>query len=509
MERSPEILRVATYTRISTDEEHQPYSLEAQTERLGAYVKIQDGWELVRRFSDQMSGSTLERPGLQQALTEARMHRYDLLLVYRVDRLGRSVRGLAQILDELDHAGVTFRSATEPFDTGSPAGRMMIQMLGVFAEFERATLIDRVVAGMERKAARGGWCGGTIPFGYRVNRETGFLELEQSEAPVIPLIFDLYVNKRLGAKSIAVWLNERGHRTRAGRPWTFLSVFTVLRNKSYLGQIFFRGTHYPAPHVALVEPDVFSAAHNLLTLRGQDHSKRRTNPTDYLLGGLITCGRCGKRYSGTAAHGKRSRYRYYTCLSRQRSGAHGCDAERLPAEALDDAVLQALVETYSDSELIEEAVREARDRSEADRPQHAQQLEVVEGEIRKTEEATERYFLAFEAGSMPEAQCAPRLQALSEKMVELRCHKADLQQAMDREQLSQPTDDDLASIRAKVKEAIEAGSAQERKGLLQALVAEVRVQSRSEIYPVFRLPRGGVREVYGLVDPRGFEPLTS
>lgn len=167
----------------------------------------------------------------------------------------------------------------------------------------------------------------------------------------------------------------------------------------------------------------------------------------------------------------------------------------MPADALDDAVLQALVETYSDSELIDEAVREAQDRSEADRPQHAQQLEVVEGEFRKTEEATERYFRAFEAGSMPEAQCAPRLQALSEEIAELRCRKADLQQATDREPLPQPTADDLASIRDKVKEAIESDSAPERKGLLQALFAEVRVQNRSEIYPVFQLPRGGVREV--------------
>jgi hypothetical protein len=102
-----------------------------------------------------------------------------------------------------------------------------------------------------------------------------------------------------------------------------------------------------------------------------------------------------------------------------------------------------------------------------------------------------------------------RRRARPEKIAELRCRKADLQQAMDREQLAEPTADDLASIRDKVKEAIESGSAQERKGLLQALVAEVRVQRRSEIYPVFWLPRGGVREVYGLVDPRGFEPLTS
>src|ERR1700730_2352561 len=101
-----------------------------------------------------------------------RAGRFDLLLVYRADRFSRSVRGLAQLLDELERAGVAFRSATEPFDTTTPAGRMMVQMLGVFAEFERATIVDRVIAGMERKAARGGWNGGPIPFGYRINPET-------------------------------------------------------------------------------------------------------------------------------------------------------------------------------------------------------------------------------------------------------------------------------------------------------------------------------------------------
>ena len=111
-------MRVATYTRISTDEEHQPYSLEAQDTRLGAYITSQEGWELTRRYSDRMTGSTLERPELQRALADARLGRFDLMLVYRVDRLSRSVRGLAQILEELDHARVVFRSATEPFDSG-------------------------------------------------------------------------------------------------------------------------------------------------------------------------------------------------------------------------------------------------------------------------------------------------------------------------------------------------------------------------------------------------------
>jgi site-specific DNA recombinase len=134
----PSVVRVATYTRISTDEEHQPYSLEAQTTRLGAYAQSQDGWEISNRYTDQMTGSTLDRPGLQQALDDARAGRFDMLLVYRVDRFARSVRALALLLEELDRAHVHFRSATEPFDTGTAAGRMMVQMLGVFAEFERA-----------------------------------------------------------------------------------------------------------------------------------------------------------------------------------------------------------------------------------------------------------------------------------------------------------------------------------------------------------------------------------
>ena len=148
-------MRVATYTRISTDEEHQPYSLEAQETRLAAYIASQDGWELTRRYTDRMTGSTLERPELQRALADARVERFDLLLVYRVDRLSRSVRGLAQILEELDHSHVVFRSATEPFDTGTPAGRMMVQMLGVFAEFERSIIQERVRAGLRRAKAEG------------------------------------------------------------------------------------------------------------------------------------------------------------------------------------------------------------------------------------------------------------------------------------------------------------------------------------------------------------------
>src|SRR6266511_2844991 len=164
-------MKIATYTRISTDEDRQPFSLGAQAERLEAYARSQDGWRIERRFTDQASGATLDRPQLRRALAEAETGVYELLLVYRVDRLSRNVRQLAQIAEDLDRVDVALRSATEPFDTSSAAGKMMLQMLGVFAEFERTTIVERITAGMERAASQGRWVVGTTPFGYVRDRE--------------------------------------------------------------------------------------------------------------------------------------------------------------------------------------------------------------------------------------------------------------------------------------------------------------------------------------------------
>jgi site-specific DNA recombinase len=498
-------MRVATYTRISTDEEHQPYSLEAQETRLDAYIRSQEGWQLSRRYTDQMSGSTLDRPALARALADARLHRYDLLLVYRVDRLSRSVRGLAQLLEELDQVGVHFRSATEPFDTGTAAGRMMVQMLGVFAEFERATLVDRVIAGMERKAARGEWLGGHAPYGYRIDSETSLLMPCAPEAPVVPLIFDRYLKKRQGARAIAAWLNEHGYRSRPGRVWGHVGVLKVLRNAAYIGQINFRGVSHAAPHPPLVDPATFDATQRLLDLRGEGCTNRRSNTTDYLLSGLVTCARCGSRYVGTAAHGRTSRYRYYTCFSRNRYGRHGCQSDRLPADKLDKAVLDALLMTYADSELVDDAIAEARRAAEAEAPQVRSRLQGIAAEIRQAEEALERYYSAFESGSLSERRFAGRIDVLEERLAALRRRQSELADAASDDRPI-PSEEGLRDTQAAVREAIVRGTPGQRKALLQALVAEIRVESRDAIYPTFRLLAGTVRVMDQMVGGPGLEP---
>ncbi|MFI5287866.1 MAG: recombinase family protein [Candidatus Dormibacteria bacterium] len=508
--RSPFVssaVRVATYTRISTDEEHQPFSLEAQAQRLGSYIQSQDSWQLVHRFTDQMSGSTLDRPGLQQAFAYARAKRYDMLLVYRVDRLSRSVRGLAQILEDLDHAGVNFRSATEPFDTGTAAGRMMVQMLGVFAEFERATLIDRVIAGMERKAARGEWLGGQAPYGYRLNRDTGLLEPNETEAPVARLIFDLYTKKRLGARGVATFLSHHGYRSRPGQLWSHVSVLNVLRSPAYVGKIAFRDVQYDAPHAALVEADVFAKAQRLLRTRGEDASTRRSNTTDFLLSGLIVCAACGRRYIGTAAHGRNARYRYYTCFSRNRHGRQGCRSDVLRADLLDQAVLESLRATYADSEVVNAAIARWRARAAEQGPDSPSQLRRLEAEISGTESALQRYYSAFESGRLPETRFTGRVDALERRLTELRAKIEELRDTA--RNIDAPSKEAVRNAEDALHEAMLNGTPGQRKALLTELIVEVRVESRDSIVPTFRLPTAPVRVTEAMVGREGLEPLTS
>jgi site-specific DNA recombinase len=227
-------------------------------------------------------------------------------------------------------------------------GRLLLQMLAMFAQFERDTISDRVVAGMERKAARGHWMGGRRPFGYRVDKPNHRLITDKREAAVVKLIFDLYVKKRLGTRAVAAVLNERGHRTTVGGAWSGHQVNRTLSNRVYFGELTFRDTTVTGTHDAIIDQAVFDQAETILTARGEDHSHRASNASDYHLTGRLRCPSCGEAMIGTAATGRSRSYRYYTCFARGRYGNHTCTAPRLDAVAADAAVLAAMARFYRD-----------------------------------------------------------------------------------------------------------------------------------------------------------------
>jgi site-specific DNA recombinase len=173
---------------------------------------------------------------------------------------------------------------------------MMIQMLGVFAEFERATLIDRVVAGMERKAARGEWHGGRMPYGYE--GQTNDLRVVEEEAKVVRRIFELCADGSRGAKAIAMSLNAEGLRTRTGGPWGPETILDILRNPVYVGDVWFRGVTHPGNHAAIIDRKTFAKCAVLLEERGESQRLKATHSSGYDFAGFGRCNGCRKRMVG-------------------------------------------------------------------------------------------------------------------------------------------------------------------------------------------------------------------
>jgi site-specific DNA recombinase len=484
--------RIAIYIRRSTDEDHQPFSLEAQETKLRAFVASQPGdWQIVAVYSDDASGATTDRPELQKALRAARAGLFDTLLVYRVDRFSRSLRDLTTLLDDLDEAEVVFRSATEPFDTSTPVGRMLVQMLGVFAEFERETIIDRVINGMERKAAKGLWTGGARPFGYRIDRDADRLVPDPVESGTVKRIFDLYTRDRRGTKAIAGILNEEGLRTRAGKPWSPHTVEIIVTNRIYLGEKNFRDIAVPDAHPAIIGNEQFELAQRILGKRSTQIGQRAANPSEYMLTGLIRCPQCGRGYVGTAAHGRTASYRYYTCWSRVRYGTKaGCDIHRFNADTIETAITTALLDFYTHhGDLIEQAVAEFQAQHTADSSRLRDELAAVTRELKDTSAAIDRYLIAFEKGTLDDedTHVRDRLATLKAQSKQLRGRKAQLEIELDQPPQTL-TPADQTKIRDRIREILTTGATNARKAMCEAMIKEVVIIADDTVRPIFKLP---------------------
>lgn len=522
-------VRVGIYVRRSTDEDNQPYTMEAQTARLKAYEGSQPGWKIVKTFSDDASGANTNRPGLQKAMHWAKSGLIDVLLVYRVDRFSRNLRDTVNLLGELDKAGVAFRSATEPFDTSDPMGRMFVQLLAMFAQFERDVIVDRITAGMESKAKAGRWKGGTRPPGYNVDKETQKLYVNEAEAVTVRLIFDLYTKDRLGSRSIANEINERGHRTRAGGLWAFKRILTILENPVYIGEMHFREIVTKDAHPSIVSTAQYEEALRLLDQRADSHAHRAASGSDYMATGRLPCPRCGHAMIGTRATGKTKTYRYYTCLKRIKYGKDSCDMDRINADALDQALLTAVASFYGNQHsLIQDAVDAARQVYDSSHQGVTAELKVVRSEIVKATAKIDKYLDAFESDTFDPGDEAAKARLVRHRTTQrqLRDREAELQEDLENE----PTMPDAATldeVNQHITEIFRAGNHNQRKALVENFVVKIKITGPGRIVPVFRVPQAaevtntegaetglpasapeGVRAMSYLVELRGIEPRT-
>lgn len=349
------VRRCAVYTRVSTDHrlEQDFNSLDAHREAAEAYVRSQagEGWKLVRNgvFSDGgFSGGSMERPALQRLLALVRAGGVDVIVVYKVDRLTRSLADFAKLVELFDVSGVSFVSVTQSFNTTTSMGRLTLNMLLSFAQFEREVTGERIRDKIAASKKRGIWVGGVVPLGYRV--EAKKLLVDETEAATVRLIFERYL-ARGSLSALQRELREQGIVTRirtlasgataGGVPLTNGPLAHLLANRVYLGEINHKGRSYPGEHPAIVDAELFYAVQARIAANRSGRITTRAASGALLLRRLFDDR--GHPMTPSATNRKGVVYRYYvSSVVAQGRGAEAGSVKRIAAPQIEQAILAPL-----------------------------------------------------------------------------------------------------------------------------------------------------------------------
>jgi len=347
-------VRCGIYTRKSKAEglDSDFSTLDAQRESCEHYIRAHaaQGWEVVpERYDDGgYTGANMDRPALQELLDDVDRGKVDVVVTYKVDRLSRSLLDFARLMERLDAKGVSFVSITQQFDTSTSMGRLILNVLLSFAQFEREMIAERTRDKVLAARRRGKWTGGHPVLGYGLDAARRGLAVIEVEANLVRFVFDLYLQSR-SIDVVAEKLNTLGYtqkrrttkagKTRGGGRWNRNAVYGVLRNPLYVGKVRGKdGALFPGEHESIVDLATFEAAAESLDGRTTG-TERRSRTIDYLLAGLIRCGPCGTPMWPSKARGRGGReYRYYRCRRHQGKAA-ACPTKLLPAEGVEQVVV--------------------------------------------------------------------------------------------------------------------------------------------------------------------------
>jgi DNA invertase Pin-like site-specific DNA recombinase len=336
--------RCAVYTRKSSDEglDQEFNSLDAQREACEAFVASQkaEGWLLVPdRYNDGgVSGANLERPALKRLLADIEAQRVDVVVVYKIDRLSRALMDFAKLVEVFDRNNVTFVSVTQSFNTTTSMGRLTLNILLSFAQFEREVIGERIRDKFAASRKKGMWMGGFVPLGYDVRDRK--LVVNEGEAAIVRMIFERFT--RIGSATTLVRsLSAEGITGKHGKLVDKGYLYKLLNNRVYVGQAVHKGTAYPGEHRAIISQELWDRVHIILCDSPRRRGARTRAQTPALLKGLIF-GPTACAMSPTHTRKGGRLYRYYVSQSVLKHGPGACPVGRVPAAEIEAAVVDQL-----------------------------------------------------------------------------------------------------------------------------------------------------------------------
>ena len=373
------VVRCAIYTRKSTEEglEQDFNTLDAQREAAEAFIlsQRQEGWEVVPKLYDDggFSGANMDRPALKRLLADIAIGDVNCVVVYKVDRLTRSLLDFSRIIDVLDRHGATFVAVTQQFNSTSSLGRLTLNILLSFAQFEREMISERTRDKMSAARKKGKWTGGYPVLGYDVAPQGGALIVNEGEAIQVREIFRFYLE--LGSPvRILQEIERRGWRlksftTREGRrsgntKFTNTTLHNLLTNPLYIGRVKHYGETYSGEQERIVGEEVWREVQQRLSRDGRRGRHHISDPCGALLKGMVHCASCDVAMTHTYAQKKgKPLYRYYVCGRAHRKGWQECETKSVSAPALEQAVVEQLAAMAADTSNITNEVRLALERA--------------------------------------------------------------------------------------------------------------------------------------------------
>jgi site-specific DNA recombinase len=359
-------VRCAIYTRVSTDQglEQDFNSLDAQYDASQAYIRSQQhaGWTLLRAKYDDggFSGGNTDRPALQRLLGDVRAGKIDVIVVYKVDRLTRSLADFAKLVDLFDQHNVSFVSVTQQFNTTTSMGRLTLNVLLSFAQFEREVTSERIRDKISASKRKGLWVGGTAPLGYDTKGRK--ITVNEAEAERVRIIFRSYL--KVGSLNLLMAeLRRRGIVTKVrtlktgetvgGIPFTRGSLAHLLRNRFYIGEVAFKGEVLRGEQPAIVDQDLFAAVQAKLDEQVNNHKATWTKSEGLLIGRLFDDR--GNRMSPSHARKGNVKYRYYLSAALLQGGnSRAGSVRRVPATAIEALVIQSVQDHLKPAEPIDD-----------------------------------------------------------------------------------------------------------------------------------------------------------
>jgi len=368
--------RCAIYTRKSTEEglDQDFNSLDAQREAAEAFIRSQRGEGLValpERYDDGgFSGANRDRPALERLLADVRGGAVDCVVVYKVDRLSRSLIDFAHIIEIFDKRNVSFVSVTQQFNTTNSLGRLTLNILLSFAQFEREIIAERTRDKISAARRKGKWIGGRPMLGYDIDPRGSRLTVNADEALQVRTIFKLYVDHN-SLLPVVREINRRGWRTKqwitrkdmthGGKPFTKSRLFRLLRNPIYIGKIDFRKQIYDGEHDAIVEAETWHRVQQILQRNGRCGGAAVRDGYGILMKELLRCGSCNGGMVCTYTTKDSRRYRNFLCVRAQQGGCLGCETKAVSESAIKEAVIRQICGIGSDPRLVARAAGNAEE----------------------------------------------------------------------------------------------------------------------------------------------------